>query len=59
MAEKTKRHDACPYCDVEILEADLPFCRACQVKIVYCPSCRKPVARDKKTCPACGAKVKP
>jgi len=48
----------CPYCDEEIAEASFPYCGACHVEVFTCPNCRKPVARDKKTCPSCGAEIK-
>lgn len=46
----------CPYCDAELSEA--PICQVCKVTILYCPSCHKPVPREKKVCPNCGAKIK-
>ncbi len=52
-----ERH-ICPYCDKEIAEASFPFCQACQTTVFYCPQCRKPVPRDNKTCPHCGAELK-
>jgi len=48
----------CPYCDEEISEVSFPYCQACKVSIFYCPKCRKPLPRDKKTCPHCGAEIK-
>jgi predicted amidophosphoribosyltransferase len=48
----------CPYCEQEIMEADLPYCQACRVTVFYCPRCRKPVPREKKSCPHCGAEIK-
>ncbi len=48
----------CPYCDVEIIRADSPYCQTCGVTIFYCPQCRKPLPRDKKVCPHCGAGIK-
>ena len=48
----------CPYCDAEIAEASFPYCQACKVTIFYCPQCCKPLPRDKKVCPHCGAEIK-
>lgn len=53
---KTAQH--CPYCDVELVAMKLPVCQACQVSIVYCADCGKPLPKNRKTCPSCGAKVK-
>jgi len=47
----------CPYCDTEIAEALFPYCQTCKVTVFYCPQCRKPLPRDKKTCPHCGAEI--
>ncbi len=49
----------CPYCEDEISKAKLPFCQPCQVTTFKCPSCGKPAPRNKRICPACGAKMKP
>ena len=56
--KKEKERRFCPYCDEEIVEAPLPYCQTCKVTVFYCPKCRKPVPRDKKICPNCGAKIK-
>jgi len=48
----------CPYCDVELMAMKLPVCQACQVTILYCAECGKPLPTNKKTCPSCGTKVK-
>lgn len=61
MAEKdkeqmaTKKQHHCPYCDEEIRQMNLPWCQACGVSIVYCSRCSQPVAKERKTCPHCGA----
>ncbi|MBI4284678.1 MAG: zinc ribbon domain-containing protein [Chloroflexi bacterium] len=48
----------CPYCDAEIGEASFPFCEACEVMVLSCPKCHKPVTREDKVCPSCGAELK-
>jgi hypothetical protein len=53
-----KEHCCCPYCDVEIMEVLFPYCRACGVTIFYCPECRKPLPRENRICPHCGAEIK-
>ena len=57
MTEK-KEPIYCPYCDAEITEANLPLCQVCGVTIFYCPACRKPLTRDKRVCPHCGADIR-
>ena len=54
--EKERRF--CPYCDEEIAEASFPTCQACEVEVFYCPRCRKPIPRENKVCPHCGAEIK-
>ena len=56
--EGKEKRLSCPYCDEEIMGAGLSYCQACGVTVFYCPQCRKPVARDKKVCPHCGAEIK-
>ena len=57
--EKAERkHLFCPYCDEEILQADFPYCRVCQITILHCPRCRTPLPREKRVCPNCGAEIK-
>ena len=56
--KEKKEHLFCPYCEEEIAEALLPYCRACGVTMFYCPKCRKPLSRDNRVCPHCGAKIK-
>jgi len=53
-----KEHCCCPYCDVEIMEVLFPYCQACGVTIFYCPECRKPLPRENRICPHCGAEIK-
>ena len=48
----------CPYCDIELVESNLPLCQVCGVNIFYCPDCRQPLPRANKVCPHCGAKIK-
>lgn len=51
-----KQKCRCPYCDVEIIELS-PICKACKVKIVYCPECKTPIPQNKKLCPKCKTRV--
>ncbi len=52
------KHVCCPYCEEEIIVADFPYCQACEVTVFYCPKCQKPLSRDNRVCPHCGAKIK-
>ena len=56
--KKEKEQQFCPYCDEEVMGADLPYCQTCRVTIFYCPQCRKPIPRDKRACPHCGAEIR-
>ena len=60
MTEQKEKERAvfCPYCDDELLGADLPYCQACGLKVFNCPKCQKPVPRDNKVCPYCEAEIK-
>ncbi|MFH1382767.1 MAG: zinc-ribbon domain-containing protein [Chloroflexota bacterium] len=55
--QKAKKQPCCPYCDEEMLQADLPYCKPCSMTILYCPECHKPVARNSKKCSHCGATI--
>ena len=55
--EEKKQHIFCPYCDMEVTKAELPYCQACGVTIFYCPSCRKPLPRENRVCPHCGTGI--
>ena len=55
--EKTKQC-FCPYCDEEVRVVDSHYCQACGVTIFYCPKCRKPLPRENRVCPHCGAEIK-
>lgn len=56
--KEEKQPFSCPYCDIEVTAAALPQCQACGVTIFYCPKCRKPLPRENKLCPHCGADIK-
>jgi len=56
--EEKKKHLFCPYCEEELKVSEFACCQACGVTIFYCPECRKPVDRDKRVCPYCGAEIK-
>lgn len=54
-SNKGKR--ACPYCEGEILASELPFCKPCDVILLYCPVCEMAVEREATICPQCGGKL--
>ena len=58
MAGSDSKAHACPFCDGEIMEADLPYCQLCGVKMLLCPQCKQPVAKEASKCPNCGAAMR-
>lgn len=56
--KEKKERLCCPYCDEAIMAAEFPFCQVCRVTVFYCPQCRRPVPREKRHCPYCGAEIK-
>jgi hypothetical protein len=66
MSAKRKKDDkllqtgcACPYCDVELMMAELPFCQACKVTFLQCPECGLTILdRTAVNCTKCGAPLK-
>jgi len=53
--KKVKR--TCPYCEGEIIDSDLPFCKPCGVTLLYCVTCQTAVDREAEVCPKCGGKL--
>ena len=47
----------CPYCEEEIILAELPYCQPCGVTLRYCHHCQIAVPREAKVCPECGVKL--
>lgn len=58
MAKNKKESSCCPLCGPEMQEANLPFCKPCNVTRHFCPSCRQEVERGVSSCPKCGAEMK-
>ena len=63
MAKTTKQTQKkatphCPFCDAELMAQNLPVCQVCQVTIIYCEECGKPIPKNRKTCPTCGGKAR-
>jgi hypothetical protein len=45
----------CPYCDVEMVIAEAPFCQVCKVSFGRCPGCGAVILEEKATkCSSCG-----
>ncbi len=47
----------CPFCDAEMPTPPPPYCKPCQVTILHCTKCGKPLPRGESTCPSCGAQI--
>jgi hypothetical protein len=56
--KEEKKRLFCPYCDEEIMRSDFPYCQPCEITIFYCPKCCKPLPRNNRICPECGAEIK-
>jgi predicted amidophosphoribosyltransferase len=56
--KEEKKKVFCPYCDEEIRNSNLPYCRVCGLTTFTCPGCGKTVARENEVCPHCGAEIK-
>lgn len=52
--ENNKTICCCSYCDNPVLMS-YPFYQACKIALKVCSQCYKPVAKEDKTCPNCGA----
>ena len=54
-----KTQCACPYCDVELIMAESPFCTACKITFLQCSECGITIL-DKTAvkCSKCGAPLK-
>ncbi len=45
----------CPYCDVELVVAESPFCEVCKKSFGRCPSCGAIILEAKAVkCTSCG-----
>ena len=56
--DNKKQPHSCPFCDEEIAEAAFPYCEACAVNMLHCPSCELSVPRGTEKCPHCGADIR-
>lgn len=51
-------HCVCPYCEIELVVAEAPFCQVCKVTFERCPRCGAPVVKKKDVkCPGCGQQL--
>jgi len=66
MPAKPRKHEkplicrcVCPYCDVEIIVADSPFCQVCKVTFGRCSSCGAIILeKNADKCTSCGKLLK-
>jgi len=49
-----KKACRCPYCDAELAEETVLCVATCEVVIVECANCGKPVREGAEECPSCG-----
>jgi hypothetical protein len=50
---------ACPYCDVELVVAESPFCEVCKVTFGRCSKCGAIIIEETAVvCRSCGKKLK-
>jgi len=50
---------ACPYCDVELVVAENPFCEVCKVSFGRCASCGALIMEETVVvCRSCGKPLK-
>ena len=55
--KKTEKQERCfcPYCEEELVMANLPYCRPCRIVFLRCIRCNITVLDRKATkCPQCG-----
>ena len=53
-----ERRNMCPYCDIEIMAANFPFCQSCGVVFLQCVKCQVTVLdKEAKVCPKCGEEL--
>ncbi len=49
----------CPYCDMELVLQESPFCQVCKVSFVRCPSCGAVILEESAVvCVSCGKPLK-
>lgn len=53
--QKEGKQECCPHCGKEMIETDLPYCKACGITNSCCPTCRELLTGNIKVCPQCGA----
>ena len=51
MNDQKKTGCQCPYCEAPLFD---DLCQPCEVKVVRCSECGKPLPKDSKECPECG-----
>jgi len=56
--EEKKMEQHCDECGKELIEAEMPYCKACGIIDNCCPQCRESLPGSRKVCPHCGADIK-
>ncbi|MBI2252196.1 MAG: Fe-S cluster assembly scaffold protein NifU [Armatimonadetes bacterium] len=46
----------CPYCHTPV-PFENPYCKPCNLKLIFCPHCHLPVSKETDICPRCGNKI--
>jgi len=54
MSEVNDKKCKCPFCDGELDEEFMPFCKTCNVTIKYCSHCGAAIPSEATNCPECG-----
>ncbi len=46
----------CPFCESELENQGMPYCKTCNITIKFCTHCGKPLPIDSEStvCPECG-----
>jgi len=54
MSDEMDKKCKCPFCNGELEDKEMPFCKTCHIRIEYCNRCGAAVPADAPVCPECG-----
>ena len=54
MSDVKNKKCKCPFCEGELEEELVPFCKTCMVPIRYCSNCGTVIPSEETNCPECG-----